>query len=189
MSPSRRPPGRFRRPRWVAPLATAGAVAVVLGYVGVVNPATSGHYPTCPLYQHTGLLCPGCGGLRCLHALAHGDLPAALRANLPLVLVAAVGVVLWGRWLWRALWPAHPASRPWSSRWSVCWSWRWPRWLAGCRGPCRRPPGGRGAGRPASTVGRSRWPALPWLLGGVLLGVFTLLRNLPVGPFATLLAP
>ena len=43
-------------------------------------------YPRCLLYSLTGLLCPGCGGLRAAHQLLHGHFAAAFRLN-PLVLV------------------------------------------------------------------------------------------------------
>ena len=37
-----------------------------------------------------GVRCPGCGSLRALHALAHGDLKAALAFNAPLVIALPV---------------------------------------------------------------------------------------------------
>ena len=43
-------------------------------------------YPACPLHQLTGLLCPGCGGTRCLAALLHFDPTAAWHAN-PLTVI------------------------------------------------------------------------------------------------------
>ena len=45
-----------------------------------------GTTPSCPLYAVSGLYCPGCGTLRCLHALTHGDLGAALGFNVLTVL-------------------------------------------------------------------------------------------------------
>ena len=54
--------------------------------------------PTCPFYAITGRYGPGCGTLRCLHALAHGHLGAAIDHNtltvslLPLVVAAWVSV-------------------------------------------------------------------------------------------------
>lgn len=35
----------------------------------------------CPLYEVTGLYCPGCGGTRSLTALLHGDLLIAIHEN------------------------------------------------------------------------------------------------------------
>lgn len=58
------------------PAATAGAFVV-----GYFNPVTTGFFPVCPLYQLTGLNCPGCGLTRGFHALFHGDLSGALHFN------------------------------------------------------------------------------------------------------------
>lgn len=37
------------------------------------NPAQSGLFPPCPFHMLTGLYCPGCGSLRGLHHLLHGN--------------------------------------------------------------------------------------------------------------------
>src|SRR5438128_2623296 len=50
------------------------------------NPVEHGFYPTCMFHRTTGLLCPGCGSLRALHQLLHGNLIAALHLNALLVL-------------------------------------------------------------------------------------------------------
>ena len=42
--------------------------------------------PPCPFLALTGLLCPGCGSTRALHALLHGDVGQALAMNPLLVL-------------------------------------------------------------------------------------------------------
>lgn len=76
----------------------AGAFAVV----GVVDPNEPGHYPLCPFLRWTGLLCPGCGGLRGAHALAHGDLAGAAGANLLLVAGCTLFAAVWTVWLTRA---------------------------------------------------------------------------------------
>lgn len=70
-----------RAGRLVAPALTLGAAASALAYVGTVDPNEPGHYPACPLFRLTGVLCPGCGGLRSAHAFAHGDLVTAIGAN------------------------------------------------------------------------------------------------------------
>lgn len=63
------------------------ATAVLLGggaaafAVGWFNPVTAGFFPQCPLYQTTGLACPGCGLTRGFHALFHGDVLTALDYN------------------------------------------------------------------------------------------------------------
>lgn len=61
----------------------AGALALLF----VLDPATSGAFPPCPFRALTGLLCPGCGTLRGLHHLLHGDALTAFRFN-PLMLLA-----------------------------------------------------------------------------------------------------
>jgi hypothetical protein len=84
-----------------APLLVVLAVTVVaLG--GVIlfffNPQQHGFYPFCTFYRMTGLLCPGCGSLRAIHELLHGNLLTAFRLN-PL-LVASIPIVLF--WAWKS---------------------------------------------------------------------------------------
>jgi len=62
------------------------AMAMVLVVLYLFDPATHGFYPICPLHQFTGLLCPGCGTLRALHQLTHGNFAAAWRLN-PIVIM------------------------------------------------------------------------------------------------------
>lgn len=50
------------------------------------DPATSGVFPPCPLRYLTGWYCPGCGSLRAIHQLLHGNLSAAWALN-PLTVV------------------------------------------------------------------------------------------------------
>ena len=70
-----------------------GYVALfVLGLVGVTvlyisDPRNPGTYPICPFLGLTGYHCPGCGTLRALHQLLHGDVIAALGYN-PLTVVS-----------------------------------------------------------------------------------------------------
>ncbi|WP_197084505.1 DUF2752 domain-containing protein [Saccharothrix sp. ST-888] len=85
------------------PLAALAAVAIPTAYVGAVDPNAAGHYPTCPVLRATGWWCPGCGGLRCVHALTRGDLTTAGHDNLLVLLLAGVLGLLWLRWLWAAL--------------------------------------------------------------------------------------
>ncbi|MGW5848590.1 DUF2752 domain-containing protein [Streptomyces sp. NPDC055254] len=70
-----------RARRLAAPALTLAGAVAAFAYVGAVDPNEPGHYPVCPLLRLTGILCPGCGGLRSAHAFAHGDLLAALGAN------------------------------------------------------------------------------------------------------------
>src|SRR5271165_2584416 len=80
---------------WYYFLAIAALVAGILGLVilFLFDPATHGFYPVCPLHETRGLLCPGCGTLRALHQLTHGNLVAAWRLNC--FVVALLPVALW----------------------------------------------------------------------------------------------
>ncbi|AXG77336.1 DUF2752 domain-containing protein [Streptomyces paludis] len=93
-------PGTARR--LLAPLATLAGIGAAFTYVGLVDPNESGHYPVCPLFALTGLYCPACGGLRSAHAVAHGDLAAALGDNALAVIGYAVFAVGWVVWVLRA---------------------------------------------------------------------------------------
>lgn len=92
-------PGRAAR--LAVPAGLLAAVAGTFAYVAAVDPNEPGHYPVCPLLHLTGLYCPGCGGLRSAHAVAHGDLLTALQANAPAVLGYAAFAVLWTVWVVR----------------------------------------------------------------------------------------
>nr|WP_229698133.1 DUF2752 domain-containing protein [Wenjunlia tyrosinilytica] len=88
--------------RLLAPTATAVGAAAAFTYVGLVDPNRPGHYPVCPLLRLTGIYCPGCGGLRSAHAIAHGDLTAALGFNALAVAAFGLFAVFLGLWFHRA---------------------------------------------------------------------------------------
>jgi len=103
----RLPAGLARpRPRLEVIIGTVG-LGLVTVLTGVVDPSQPGRYPPCPFRAVTGLACPGCGSLRGLHDLAHGDLVAALDHNAVLVAVLAVAAVSAVRSL-----AGRPAARP-----------------------------------------------------------------------------
>jgi len=83
------------------PLAVAAVTLVGTGYVAAVDPNAVGHYPTCPFLAITGWYCPGCGALRAVYALAHGDLMTALARNPFVVVALGYVVVAWALWLER----------------------------------------------------------------------------------------
>jgi hypothetical protein len=58
-------------------------------------PDQHGFYPRCSLYSATGLLCPGCGSFRALHALTQGEWLVALRSNLLLTLGLPALALFW----------------------------------------------------------------------------------------------
>jgi len=75
------------------------------------DPSRFGFYPTCGLYRTTGLLCPGCGSLRAMHHLLHGDLLEALRFNALLVFSLPLVGGAAALWLTRNL-RGQPLSLP-----------------------------------------------------------------------------
>ncbi|MBC6462361.1 DUF2752 domain-containing protein [Actinomadura sp. HBU206391] len=102
MAQTRVPAGRrWRRalPAPLAPLALLGAAAAATAYVASVDPSEAGHYPTCPFLWATGLYCPGCGSLRMIHALVHGEVGEAFGRNPLAFLLLPVLGYLWIRWL------------------------------------------------------------------------------------------
>ncbi len=72
--------GKLRLP------AATFALAVGVVMLRVFDPATSGIFPPCPVHYLTGWYCPGCGSLRAIHQLLHGNLRAAWALN-PLTVV------------------------------------------------------------------------------------------------------
>ena len=94
----------------------AGAALVLFWF----DPARHSFYPRCLFHQLTGLACPGCGALRALHHLAHGELKTALHFN-PLVVLAGP-FLFW--WLARKFWipNAEPTYHNFLSRPIVGWS-------------------------------------------------------------------
>ncbi len=155
--------------RLAAPLAALACAAAGFAAVGAVDPNEPGRYPPCPVPAYTGLACPGCGGLRAAHALAHGDVTAALGANALAVAAAAVLAVAMLGWMRAALRPGPP--RP-TSR-------------AGLRpagGGALRPPPRPATRPPRRPAARSpvRVPR-PGVALFALVAAFTLVRNLPFG--------
>lgn len=66
-------------------LAAAILSAIVVLLYGL-DPAASRLFPRCPFRLLTGLYCPGCGSLRAMHRLLHGNLGGALAMNSLMVL-------------------------------------------------------------------------------------------------------
>ncbi|MER0479276.1 DUF2752 domain-containing protein [Streptomyces sp. Edi2] len=97
--------------RLAAPLGVLAAATAAFACLGIVDPNEPGHYPVCPLLHLTGLFCPACGGLRSAHAVAHGDLVAALGANALAVAGYAACAVFWARWAGRAV-RGRPTAGP-----------------------------------------------------------------------------
>lgn len=76
-----------RRIAWLlAAFAAAGLAALYF-----TPPGQAWFLPVCPVHRATGLLCPGCGTARALHALLHGHVAEAFGWN-PLLLVMLPGM-------------------------------------------------------------------------------------------------
>lgn len=104
---------RPRPRRLLAPLLTAGLTVGALGYIFAVDPNEPGHYPLCPTKAFLGIDCPGCGCMRGLYSLTHGDLPGAADHNIALLIAVPFVIVLWIRWVmraWRGVTPAVSVS-------------------------------------------------------------------------------
>lgn len=89
-------PSPFLR-RIAGPVAALAALGAVSAWVIAADPHEPGRSSPCPVFALTGLYCPGCGGLRSAHALAHGDPAGALEANAPVaagLLVLSAALVL-----------------------------------------------------------------------------------------------
>ncbi|CUR54053.1 conserved membrane hypothetical protein [metagenome] len=98
-------PATAERGRRILPAAlTIGGLAAATLALRLRDPHVQGSWGVCPSYALFGVYCPGCGGLRAVNDLAHGDLAAAVSSNLLLVASVPLVVFLLGRWLldgWR----------------------------------------------------------------------------------------
>jgi hypothetical protein len=102
--------------RLTGPVVTAVALGAATAYTFVRNPFEPGAFPLCVFYAGTGLYCPGCGGLRAVHTLLHGDVLGALSLNaLAILVIVPVTLVALAWWAGAASgrdWPPprlHPA--------------------------------------------------------------------------------
>ncbi len=74
----------------------AGLAAVlVLVHIVPLDSAAGRLYPECLLYRATGLYCGGCGGTRCVEALAHGEFRQAIAYNAVTALLLVPLYCLW----------------------------------------------------------------------------------------------
>ncbi len=96
------------------PLWTAYALAAVAGLAGLTvvylfDPRNPGLYPICPFLGLTGCYCPGCGTLRALHQLLHGNVIAAFGYNpYSMLALPAIAYTLAARGLRAYRLPAPP---------------------------------------------------------------------------------
>jgi hypothetical protein len=102
-------------PQLGAPVGVALAAGLLCGAVWMGDPTTpGGPLPVCPTKALLGIDCPGCGSLRMLYSLLHGDVPAAVRYNAlgfvaVLFLLWAFGTWTYGRIVGRKIvsWQHH----------------------------------------------------------------------------------
>ena len=84
--------------------------------LGWVEPRGQFFFPRCWFHETTGLLCPGCGSTRALHALLHGEWGRAWSLN-PLAVIALPAVAGLGvrqvRGVMTGLWWPNPLARGW----------------------------------------------------------------------------
>ncbi len=86
-------------------------VPVAVGVVGLGSaallrlrdPHSSGSYGFCPFQSITGQPCPGCGGLRAVNDLTHGDVAGAVSSNAMAVALVLALAGLWIVWVVRRL--------------------------------------------------------------------------------------
>ena len=62
------------------------ASLLILVTLLIFDPAETSFFPACPFHLITGLHCPGCGSLRAVHQLLHGNILNALDLNPLMVL-------------------------------------------------------------------------------------------------------
>jgi hypothetical protein len=90
------PAERWYRRHLPTVLGSGALLAGVLCYIGLVDPhKPDSFFPLCPFKLLTGLNCPGCGALRMIHDVLHGDLAAAITDNVLLL----VGIPLLAGWV------------------------------------------------------------------------------------------
>lgn len=82
-----------------APLMVAASTMVLCAATWVGDPTTpGGPLPVCPTKALLGIDCPGCGSLRMIYSLLHGNLMAAARFNA--LGLAAVVLLVWAYLAW-----------------------------------------------------------------------------------------
>jgi hypothetical protein len=82
--------------RGPAIVGASGLAAAAL--IHLRDPHDEGSYGTCPFLAVTGRPCPGCGGLRAVSDLTHGDILGAASSNLLAIAVVAVLAMAWLVW-------------------------------------------------------------------------------------------
>jgi hypothetical protein len=111
------PTAPTRARRVVAPVATVAGLAATTVALHLRDPHMSGSWGYCPT-SLLGLYCPGCGALRAVNDLTHGDLAGAASSNVLLLLAMPVAVFVLSRWTVDA-WRGRLRGRTVLSSWPV----------------------------------------------------------------------
>jgi hypothetical protein len=106
---------RTRSRRVVAPVATIAGLTALTVALYLRDPHASGSWGYCPI-SLLGFYCPGCGGLRAVNDLTHGDLAGAVSSNALLIFAMPVAVFLLTRWVVDA-WRGRQRGLPTLSSW------------------------------------------------------------------------
>jgi len=91
-----------------APTLVAAGGLGALTLLRFHDPHQAGSYGYCPFLLLTGQPCPGCGGLRAMNNLTHGDLVGAVSSNAMAVVLLVVMGAAWIVWFVRR-WRGRPA--------------------------------------------------------------------------------
>lgn len=105
-------PPATRGRRMLAPAASIAGLSLLTLALHVRDPHQDGSWGFCPSAA-LGIYCPGCGGLRAVNDLTHGDVGAALSSNILVTLLIPVGIVLLAVWALDR-WRGHTRSVPWT---------------------------------------------------------------------------
>jgi hypothetical protein len=106
---------RTRPRRMGLPVATITGLATATLALYLRDPHASGSWGYCPI-SLLGFYCPGCGGLRAVNDLTHGDLAGAVSSNALLMLAMPFAVFLLARWAVDA-WQGRQRGLPTLSSW------------------------------------------------------------------------
>jgi hypothetical protein len=93
------------------PLLAAGLAATSVAVVGLVYPRYPELFPACPSRTLFGVWCPLCGGTRSAHALATGDLGAAVGFNAFVPVLVVLTAWSWTAWISRLRSTRGPTRR------------------------------------------------------------------------------
>src|SRR5690349_16489748 len=88
---------RSRRERMRGPVLVIGGLAALTLALHLRDPHQHASWGLCPSAA-LGVYCPGCGGLRAVNDLTHGDVGAAASSNLLLVVLMPALVALLALW-------------------------------------------------------------------------------------------